>query len=176
MHLLRYFLLLSVFYFSACAVVPAHHQKFVNRTGETLTVEVNGNVTHFTEKQYWNDAHGVTVDTTYWSVSTDSGALCFRVSATPGGFGKFLQMGITLKEYRSDREMSRWKNYKILPRPVTGLPPEAVWLPGEQFCVEEFLLTHRLRYQKLPSGTYLLTIRYSGEKNWDAQSIKLEIR
>jgi hypothetical protein len=169
------YLLTCILYLSSCAVIPAHHYDFVNRKGQNFKVRINGTPTRFTGERIWADSRGNRSNSTNWELSTDTGSLCFHVDANIEGFGDFLEMGITLTEYNPDREYIHWKRYTVAPPPVTGHPPEPLWLPGKNFCIEEFILTHRLRFSKLPAGTYLLGIRYSGEKNWDAQKIYLQI-
>ncbi len=158
-----------------CSVAQPSHQAFLNRTGETIEVSINGTPSKRTELKRWRDVTDTEVEQTHWLRRTSSGRLCFNVKPRTEEFGAFRQMGISIKEFRPDRPSTRWKNYLIKPRPTRGHQAKPNWLPGQDFCPQEYFLTGRQRYRALPLGSYLITVRYQGEKNWDAQSILVEV-
>ena len=161
---------------TACALTPAHHNTFIGRKGDTFSLSINGTPSERTKAKEWKDSVGRRAGESYWKSASSTGKLCFNADTSEQGFGAFLQMGIQIQEVHPDREHTRWKNYMTNPRPTTAThPPEPIWVPGQDFCPKEFFLTHRLRYKELPKGTYLLTVRYQGTKNWDAKHIWLEV-
>ena len=96
-----------------CSVAQPSHQAFLNRTGETIEVSINGTPSKRTELKRWRDVTDTEVEQTHWLRRTSSGRLCFNVKPRTEEFGAFRQMGISIKEFRPDRPSTRWKNYLI---------------------------------------------------------------
>ena len=81
----------------------------------------------------------------------------------------------SLVEMREDRPHDRWRTFTLLPY-IQDFNVKIVKMPIEKYCVEEFQLTPRIKYNKLPAGTYMLDIHINSQKNWDAQEIMLTVQ
>jgi hypothetical protein len=147
----------------------------MSRKGTNLSVTINGVQTSPTAERTIADLDGNYEGDTHYYAAVDSGKLCFQVVPKTEEFGEFYLMGLKIKEIRVDRNPRRWKDYSTIPPPSEGHPPIANWIPNKPFCPSEYFLTSRLKYKKLPPGQYIVSIRYQGKRNWDMQSIFLEI-
>ena len=167
---------ISLVFVIACSLAQPDHQTFLHRNGDSFSLSINKKPLERTPERRWLDANGTNAVKSYWSVEDSSGELCFLADTSTSGYGEFLQMGLTITEVRPDRPYARWKKYQTVPRTVTAThPAEPIWVPGKEFCPKEYFLTARLRYQKLPKGFYVVSVRYQGTKNWDVKHVWLEV-
>lgn len=154
-------------------VPGAEADPLMNRTGQTLTVTINGTETTKVPSQDISDSTGLKPYTVNWSSALAEGPLCLKLKTLDERLGKAERIDVLIHEVRTDRPHQQWKSYKTVPSTTEALTQ---FEQEKGFCPSEYILTERLRYPTLPTGDYVMRVSYWGVGNWDRQDILLSVK
>jgi len=181
---MRFTLIFCILLSSGCSLAGISNQG-VSRAvkqygGYHVQVLVDGHATIPATGTKLIDSAGHVSRTANWVAAQPNfgGRPCFEMRVVNSEvLGELISSSIYIELVDHQRERGRWRNYKPYPDPSRSVPYDPFTLKeGKIFCPEEYRLTDRLRYERLPVGKYWIAIRVNGTGSWDSHSLVLKVK